>query len=736
MTTSSRPASSVPCAYCQLPVPGSVAPPQADADTEPLFCCYGCRLASEITQGTGQEAAVRWMLVRVGTAIFMTLNLMVFTMALWTPDVYGPGMADSKMEKAYEDLFRHLSLLAAAPVMLLLGPPLARSAWAGLKLGKPGADLLIVVGVWAAFLASMYAVLAGGGPIYFEVACVVLIFVTLGRWLEASGKLHTQQAMDDLARLMPEEALVLRSGHVETVPVAEIQVGETLQLRPGDRVACDAELTSGEATLDEQIITGESLPILKKTGDKLISGSLVVEGTVTGRVLAPVSQSTVARLIDHVRQAREAKGRYARMADRVAAWLLPGVMALALAAGLIHSRHKDTAHGLLVAMSVLLIACPCAVGLATPLAVWSAMGAAAKRGILFADGDSLERLAEVDTVFFDKTGTLTTGRPALVEEHWSPANAQDFLKHELLKIASRSAHPLAHCLTDHLRAESLPVAEQDPTEASLHVQTRPGRGLLAFHDAAQQKPFAILGNVSLFDETGISIDSALRQRLGSLQSSGKSILLFHFDQPPSAQALFAFDESLRPDVPAAMAQLKALKPAPEIAVLTGDHAQAGRRLADHLQVSVQADLLPGQKQAIVTDRQGQGRVVAFVGEGYNDAPAMATADVGIALGAGADLTRDNASVCILGNDIAAVPWVLGLAKSTVRRIRRNLFWAFFYNIFGLVFALFGLLSPTMAAAIMFISSVAVVAGSSRGFAPDVAKNSTDALDAPGPSIQP
>jgi len=713
MTTQPRPSQpqAVPCAYCQLPVPGSVAPPTADDQPEPLFCCYGCRLAAEITRGTGQEAAVRWMLVRVGTAIFMTLNLMVFTMALWSADIYGPGMADSKMEKAYDDLFRHLSLLAAAPVMLLLGPPLARSAWAGLKAGRPGADLLIVVGVWAAFGASMYAVLAGGGPIYFEVACVVLIFVTLGRWLEASGKLHTQKAMDDLARLMPEEAVVVRDGQLRRVPVAEITPGDLLHLCPGDRVACDAELATGVATLDEQIITGESLPVLKKPGDRLIGGSLVVEGTVTGRVLAPVSQSTVARLIDHVRQAREAKGRYARMADRVAAGLLPGVMLLSVVAGLLHYTHKDAAHGLLVGLSILLIACPCAVGLATPLAVWSAMGAAARRGILFADGDSLERLAEVDTVLFDKTGTLTTGRPALVEQVWADGSDITNSSPILLNLAGRSAHPLARCLSEQLQAESTAADHSEFT-----IQTRPGRGLLAYQSTEKNaQPVALLGNLALLAENGVMVHHSLSARLHHAQSSGHSVLLFHLQ--PGAQALFAFDESLRGDVPTAITQLKGMNPPPHLAVLTGDHAQAGQRLADFLQVIVKSELLPDQKQAIVRDYQSRGRVVAFVGEGYNDAPAMATADVGIALGAGADLTRDNASVCILGNEIAAVPWVLGLAKTTVRRIRRNLFWAFFYNIIGLVFAVFGLLSPTLAAAIMFVSSVAVVAGSSRPIGP-------------------
>lgn len=708
----------VPCAYCRLPVPGAVASDSPADSSQFLFCCYGCRLASEITQGSGEEAAVRWMLVRVGTAIFLTLNLMVFTMALWTPDVYGPTMADSKMERAYEDLFRHLSLLSAAPVMLMLGPPLARSAWAGVKAGRPGSDLLVVVGVWAAFLVSMYSVFAGEGPIYFEVACVVLIFVTLGRWLEASGKLHTQQAMDDLSKLMPEEALVLRGGIAELVPVDSIGIGDLLQLRPGDRVACDAVIDRGEASADEQIVTGESQPVTKARGDKLLGGTLVIEGTVTARVTAPVSGSTIARLIDHVRNAREIKGKYARMADRVAAWLLPIAMILAVTAGVVHAAHRDAAHGFLVAMSVLLIACPCAVGLATPLAVWSAMGVAAKKGVLFADGEALERLVEADTVLFDKTGTLTTGRPALIETVWSDSQARPNGTTRLREILSRSSHPIARALSERLSespsGESASESPSLPAEMIRDVVTRPGRGLIARSTPERHSlPLAILGSQALFDEESITCDEIVRAAADRLRAEGRSVMFFHESGDPPLQAVFAFDEDLRPDSREAIQRLRSFVPPLRLAVLTGDHRQSAERLAAALGIEVHAELAPENKQEFVRALQRKGHVVAFVGEGYNDAPAMATADVGIALGAGADLTRDNASVCVLGDDIASVPYVLALSAATVGRIRRNLFWAFFYNVIGLFFAAAGLLSPTLAAAIMFVSSVAVVAGSSR-----------------------
>jgi len=714
--STSRAGHAVPCAYCRLPVPGAVFDPAAAVNQDPLFCCYGCRLAAEIAQGTGEEAAVRWMLVRVGTAIFLTLNLMVFTMALWTPDVYGPTMANSKMERAYEDLFRHLSLLFAAPVMILLGPALARSAWAGVRSGRPGSDLLVVVGVWAAFLVSMFAVFRGEGPIYFEVACVVLIFVTLGRWLEASGKLHTQQAMDDLSKLMPEEALVLRGPVAETVPVDSIVKGDRLQIRPGDRVVCDAVVESGEAAADEQIVTGESRLVPKSAGDELLGGTLVVEGTLTATVRAPVSDSTIARLIEHVRNAREIQGKYARMADRVAAWLLPIAFGLALIAGLAHAWHRDIAHGFLVAMSVLLIACPCAVGLATPLAVWSAMGEAARRGVLFADGEALERLAEVDIVLFDKTGTLTTGRPTLTETRYSGFDAHPGAIALLTGLASRSSHPLARALLESgFETATSKAAENARIPEMGSIETRPGRGLIV-SDPQTGSRVGVLGSPVLFDELGVNIEPGIRQDLERALEQGRPVLIFEATGSPPAQALFSFEETLRPDAVEAIESLRGMKDGPTLVVLTGDHRKAGENLAKSLGILVLAEQTPEGKQMFVQNEQARDHVVAFVGEGYNDAPAMASADVGIALGAGADLTRDNAAVCILGDRIAAVPYVIELSEGTVRRIRRNLFWAFFYNVIGLLLAALGFLSPTLAAAIMFVSSVAVVASSSRPMA--------------------
>lgn len=718
----SRPATSLPCAYCQLPVPV-----YSENSPETTFCCYGCRLASEITQGTGDDAVIRWMLVRIGTAVFLTLNLMAFSMALWTPDIYGVQMENRGMEQAYTDLFRYLSLIVSTPVILTLGPPLARSAVAGVVAGRPGTDLLVIIGVLAAFVASAYAVFAETGPIYFEVSCVVLIFVTLGRWLEASGKLHARKAMDDLTQLMPTEAVLIKDGIAEVVDVSEVQTGDLMQLRPGDRVACDVTLRDGELSLDEQILTGESRPVLKTSGSRILSGTLILEGNGVASVISPYHESTVAKLIEHVQTARERKGHYARLADRVAEWMLPVVIPLALIAGLWHQNHGGFHHGLLVSLSVLLIACPCALGLATPLAVWSAMGNAAKRGILFSDGETLEKLAKIDTVFFDKTGTLTTGHPKLVRSVSRigsvlgalPDDSEEF-RWFLERLISGSGHPLARCLRTWLNQENHRLASSEqslnhPGHEKIRLRTRPGRGMIAYSDGDVENPIALLGNPALIQETGLKLSRHISDALETAIRTGHSVMIFAMTADSDCQVLFEFDESLRPDVQSALTQLSLSNPSPQLAILTGDHRQAAEKLAGQLGVAVFSELLPEEKLAIVQRYQKQGHCVAFVGEGYNDAPAMVAADVGIALGSGADLTRDNASVCIMGNQLCAVPFAIDLARKTVRRIRRNLFWAFFYNMIGLILAMIGWLNPTIAAAIMFVSSIAVVSGSWNSF---------------------
>ncbi len=361
------------CAYCHLPVAASRMPAN-----EPAYCCLGCRLAAEITGQDGPQGAVHWTLARLGLAIFLSLNVMMFTMALWTYDARDAEIAgNAQLARSLADLFRYLCLVLSLPVLFLLGGPMLESALADGRRGS--ADLLIVVGVAAAYVYSALSVLRGTGHVYFEVGCAVLVMVTLGRWLEATGKLKTTAALEALERLLPDQACRIGGdGESRLVPIAELRSGDRIRVLAGQRIPTDARLVAGRAMIDQQALTGESAPVEREPGDDVLGGSLNLDGELMMQVAARPEESSLAKIVQLVRQARETKGRYQRLADRVAGWFLPAVVLIALGTFAAHAARGGLDQGLLAGLSVLLIACPCALGLATPMAVWAALGSASR----------------------------------------------------------------------------------------------------------------------------------------------------------------------------------------------------------------------------------------------------------------------------------------------------------------------------------------------------------------------
>ena len=420
MTTENRRAC---CDYCKLPLPmawrGRAAKPRDEAggrSPQPgsaMFCCLGCRMAAAITEGSDGRSVPRAMLARLGLSVFFTMNVMAFTMALWTTDVYGPDEAPGAMAATLAGLFRYLVLLFSLPVLTMLGWPLFEHAWAGLRRGVVSTDWLLATGVGAAFAASFASVFRGEGPIYFEVGCVILLMTTLGRWLEATGRLKAGAALDDLARLLPDRVRRLVDGREESVPREDLRKGDRIRVLPGERFPADGRVVQNASLVDEQVLTGESRPVLKEPGDRILGGTLNLDGDLTIQVTEERGEGTLARVVELVRRARESKGRYQRLADRAAGVFAPAVAGIAVAAFAVHWACGSLERGLWAGLAVGLIACPCALGLAAPLAVWSALGNAASRRVLFRGGESLERLAEVAAVRFDKTGTLTTGIAAV-----------------------------------------------------------------------------------------------------------------------------------------------------------------------------------------------------------------------------------------------------------------------------------------------------------------------------------
>ena len=694
---------SAACDHCGLPVPQPLwTSPSATADeSEPQFCCLGCRIAAAVSAERQQAGAPPAMLLRLVLGLFFSMSVMVFTFALWSYDVYGAD-ADHPAAGTFVSLLRYVILLFATPVLLLLGGPIADTAFHNLRRGAPTTDLLLLTGVIAAFVFSLVSMYRGSGAVYFETACMILLFVTLGRWLEAAGRQQASAALDRLERLIPESVHLVRSGDVADVPIDEIQSGDVLEVRPGERFPADGVVSAGATSADEQLLTGESWPAVKGIGDVVLGGTLNLDGCPRIRLSTAPHAGTLQRMLDAIRDARRQKGAYQRLADRMAQWFLPVIAIIAVGSFSVRALSGDAGSGLLSALAVVLIACPCALGIATPLAVWVALGRAAERNVLFRSGAALEQLAGIRAICFDKTGTLTQGTVSVGRFVCDTAAARNVALARAAALADRTNHPLGRAIVG--LSES-PVGEQ-PLAGS--IETMSGRGVSGLW-RGEDAP-TLLGSYSLLvDEAGWDVPPDLLDAIQDARRNGNPLTLIGWDR--RVRGVFVFREQLRTEAPAAIGALT--ETGLEIGVLTGDHAGRGRAIEHALNVPVQAELLPDAKAAAVKALRESAGAVAMVGDGVNDAAAMSAADVGIAMACGADLTRDNADVCLLSDDLQRLPWALSLARDTVRTVRANIWWAFGYNSVGVVMAAAGWLHPSAAALLMVVSSLAVTANSLR-----------------------
>jgi heavy metal translocating P-type ATPase len=676
------------CEFCGLPVYGFSAAEQ------PSYCCYGCRFAASIAAAGGEEGQNRWAMTRLGLAVFFAMNVMVFTMLLWSQ----PATPNDSLSRIWYDLARYACLLFTLPVVLLLGGPLAEDAASELRRWRPSLSLLLVVGVAAALVYSTFSLLAGSGHVYFEVAVTILVAVTLGRWLEATGKLKTTEALRGLQRLLPDQVRKLRNGVEELLPIDELRAGDIFRVLPGERIAADGRIELHEAALDEQAVTGESWPVVKRPGDRVLSGTLVLDGPLIIEATESAGQGTLAQMVDALIHATATRARYQRLCEQISNFFLPVVAVVALVTLAIHAWFGNPAGGLLAALAVLVIACPCALGLATPMALWAAIGRAAQAGVLVRDGDALALLARATTICFDKTGTLTTGAAEVVEF----ATATEIDRQDVLQIAhalaKSSTHPLAIAVSRYAGCE----LSEEPLPAH-NLRSLAGRGVVG-RIAGLDCP-AYLGSRSWLLEQGLTWPS---DAFAYFADSEMAETMVGWDGLIRGQ--FLFREELRPGVAGVVGELRAT--GLQTLMLTGDRRPRAASLAADLELVVKAELLPEAKLDEIKRVKRDGPV-AMVGDGINDAPALAAADVGIALGSGTDISRHSAGVCLLGNDLSRLPWLIDLSRQTVSAIRWNLVWAFAYNIAGVGLAAAGWLHPVFAAVAMGASSLLVVTNSLR-----------------------
>jgi Cu+-exporting ATPase len=598
-----------------------------------------------------------------------------------------------------------MALVLATPVQFWLGARFYRAGWKALLAGTGNMDLLVAIGTSAAYFLSLYVLLqpGTGRHLYFEASAFVITLVLLGKWLEGRARRQTTAAIRALAALRPEKARLLADGAEREVAVEAVRVGDVVVVLPGERIPVDGQVTEGDTHVDESLITGESLPVAKGPGSRVTGGAVNGEGRFLARTVAVGAESTLARIIRNVESAQAAKAPIQRLVDRVSEVFVPVIVGIALvtlvAWGLATGNWEQA---ILNAVAVLVIACPCALGLATPTAIMAGTGVAARHGILIKDAEALETAHRIGVVALDKTGTLTEGKPAVTE-----VIAIDGDRDEVLRLAAAvqrgSEHPLAKAV---LSVEPSPRgrANQPAQAEGRDYRAIPGRGVEA---RIEDRRLAIASD-RWAGELQAAGREALATEVARLQGSGQTVSwLLELEPTPRALGVIGFGDRVKPTAHGLVHELHAL--GVRTVLLTGDNRGAAEAVAKALGIDeVRAQVLPADKAEAVAALRGEGQVVAMVGDGINDAPALAAADVGIAMGSGTDVAMHTAAVTLMRADPLLVADAIAISRRTYAKIRQNLFWAFIYNLVGVPLAAFGLLSPVIAGAAMAFSSVSVV----------------------------
>ncbi|HWQ85601.1 heavy metal translocating P-type ATPase [Brevundimonas sp.] len=699
-------------------VPGAIytCPMHPEVRQEGPGSCPICGMALEPETVTA-EAPVNHELIDFTRRFWVSLVLTLPVFALEMG-----GHLTGLMMRIPGQTSNWIQFALATPVVLWAGWPFFQRGWASIRNRSLNMFTLIAIGVGAAWVYSVVAVLApglfpaavrrmdGSAPVYFEAAAVITVLVLVGQILELRAREQTSGAIRALLDLTPKTARRVRDdGGDEDVTLDLVAVGDRLRVRPGEKVAVDGEILDGRVTIDESLVTGESMPVTKEVGDKVVAGSLNKTGSFVMRADKVGADTLLARIVQMVAQAQRSRAPIQRLADQVSGWFVPAVIAIAVLAAVVWGLagpEPRLSYALVAAVSVLIIACPCALGLATPISIMVGVGRGAQAGVLIKNAEALERFEKVDTLVLDKTGTLTEGRPSVT----AIRPAAGFDEVELLRLSASlergSEHPLADAVVRAASDRNLVLSEASEFDSPV------GRGVTGMVDGRR----VALGNGRYLREIGVDV-APLEAEAEALRRDGATAIFVAVDG--AAAGVLGIADPVKATTAQAIRDLKAA--GLRLVMMTGDNRTTAEAVARRLGIDdVQAEVLPQDKAAVVERLRAEGRVVAMAGDGVNDAPALAAADVGVAMGAGSDVAIESAGVTLLGGDLQGIVRARKLSKAVMGNIRQNLVFAFGYNTLGipiaagLLYPVFGLLlSPALAALAMALSSVSVIGNALR-----------------------
>jgi Cu+-exporting ATPase len=639
----------------------------------------------EIRAKTSSQFALRFWV-----ALFLTVPLLFFTMHI-------PGVP-------------HLSawwqLALVTPVVMWAGGGFFTNAWKALRGRNADMNVLVAMGTGSAYLYSLIQTIQQGqhAKVYFEVAAAIITLILLGRWMESLAKRRTGDSLRALMNLQPQSASRLcENGNEEETPIENIQPGDKMIIRPGERIPVDGEILEGQSAVDESLLTGESIPVDKEVGSKVYAGTINASGAFIMKATGVGEETTLARIVTFVQQAQASRAPIQQLADKVTAIFVPTVLMFAVitfVAWFAFVTNFSLSDSLVHFVAVLIIACPCALGLATPTAVMVGLGRAAQLGILARDASALEKMATGKVAVLDKTGTVTLGQPEVQEiEVLSDQEDKDEVLLNAASVEVNSEHPLAKAIVRAAKLAKLPLKPAGQFSAV------PGKGVLAEID----NKTVFVGTEAWLVQQHIKLDGAV-QKAVNLRQKGQTVVCVAIEG--QVTGLIAIADTIKPEAPMAIQRLKRL--VNQVWLLTGDHETVARSIASQVGITnVVASVLPEQKAAQIQHLQSEHGAVIMVGDGVNDAPALAVADVGVAMGVGADVAIETADITLIRGDLNSLPNAVELARATMANIKQNLFFAFFYNTIGIPLAAIGLLSPIIASAAMALSSVSVVTNALR-----------------------